>query len=157
VGETVSKRPTGRVKRGTATAKRAVGTVKPASGTVKPPSGTAKRRAGRAERAAETAKAGAGAAKHRAGPTVRRGARLAGDLVVLVRESSSMRARGKTRIEVARILDGGDPGEGLLLVLPSGRRLEVPSTWWEEVRGELKDLVREELAPLDAPTRASVM
>src|ERR1700722_6068763 len=96
-----------------------------------------------------------GAEQHarRTTPKVRRAAKLADDLVILVREPAARRAARKHPIEVARILDGRGPGDGIRLILSTGRRLTVPSTWWEEVRGELKDLVREELAPLDAHTR----
>jgi GT2 family glycosyltransferase len=88
-------------------------------------------------------------------PTVRRAAKLAADLVILVRESAPGRAgeEPQTQIEVARVAAARSPREGLRLVLSSGSRLEVASTWWEEVCGELKDLVREELAPLDAEAR----
>ena len=90
-------------------------------------------------------------------PTVRRAAKLASDLVILVREPAPDSAGEERQVEVARVVDGRSPHEGLRLVLSSGRRLEVPSTWWEEVRSDLKDLVREELAPLDVEVRERVM
>jgi O-antigen biosynthesis protein len=109
-------------------------------------------------------KRGAAAKSRRAGtgsrggePTVRRAAKLAADLVILVREPAPDSSPEQRQIELARVVGGRSPHEGLQLVLSSGRRLEVASTWWEEVRGELKDLVREELAPLDAEIRERVM
>ncbi|HWD10250.1 MAG TPA: glycosyltransferase [Solirubrobacteraceae bacterium] len=90
-------------------------------------------------------------------PTVRRAAKLAEDLVILVREAPPDSPRDERPIEVARVVARRSPGEGLRLVLASGQRLEVASTWWEEVRSELKDLVREELAPLDVEARERVM
>jgi O-antigen biosynthesis protein len=92
-------------------------------------------------------------------PAVRRAAQLAADLVILVRsESARSRARATHPIEVARVLEQeGAGGGGPRLMLGSGRQLKVPATWWEEVHGDLKDLVREELAPLDADTRHAVL
>jgi GT2 family glycosyltransferase len=93
----------------------------------------------------------------RAAPKVRRAAKLAADLVILLREPSPGATRSQRPIEVARVIDARSPGEGLRLVLSSGRRLEVAPTWWEEVRSDLKDLVREELAPLDLEKRDQVL
>jgi GT2 family glycosyltransferase len=90
-------------------------------------------------------------------PTVRRAAKLAEDLVILVREAAPDSPREERPIEVARVAARRTSGEGLRLVLASGQRLEVASTWWKEVRSELKDLVREELAPLDVEARERVM
>jgi O-antigen biosynthesis protein len=88
-------------------------------------------------------------------PSVRRAARLAADLVLLVREPAVDGAR--PRIEVARLGGERPAGKGPRLVLSSGRGLAIPAGWWEEVHGELKDLVREELAPLDAGDRRELM
>jgi GT2 family glycosyltransferase len=96
-------------------------------------------------------------ASARAEPTVRRAAKLGEDLVILVRGApEDTQQRDEQPIAVARVAERRG-GSGLRLILSSGQRLEVASTWWEEVRGELRDLVREELAPLDATARERVM
>jgi GT2 family glycosyltransferase len=88
-------------------------------------------------------------------PAVRRAAELCGGLVILVREGAGGAA---PTVEVARTpADGASLGERMQLTLSSGRRLEVSATWWEEVSSDLKDLVREELAPLDGDERERVM
>lgn len=89
-------------------------------------------------------------------PRVRRAARLASDLVILVRDQKG-RAGAGHEVEVARIAGEAGAGEPMSLVLCGGGRLEVAATWWQEVSSDLKDLVREELAPLHAEQRAQVM
>ncbi len=90
-----------------------------------------------------------------AGHDVRRAARLTADVALLVRD---VRRGGKARpVEVARILNGSSARGGLELALGSGRRIKMPRERWEEVRGDLKALVREELAPLDTEARESVL
>jgi GT2 family glycosyltransferase len=90
---------------------------------------------------------------------VRRAGKLAGDVAILIREASrSGRAEEGPAVEVARILDGGSTGGSVELEFDSGgRRIEMPREQWEEVSGELKDLVREELASLDAGAREAVL
>src|SRR3954452_22693457 len=90
----------------------------------------------------------ANGAARRSRPSVRRAARLTSELGILVREGTGSAAR---RVEVARLQAEASAGKGARIVRASGRRLEVRASWWEEVHTELKDLVREELAPLDAP------
>jgi GT2 family glycosyltransferase len=109
------------------------------------------------KRGATAGSPGAAPTVRRAAPKLRRAAKLAADLVILVREPARGRAREKGPIEVARVVDGRSPGEGLRLVLSSGRRLEVPSTSWKEARSDLKELVRDELAPLDVESRDRVL
>jgi O-antigen biosynthesis protein len=87
--------------------------------------------------------------------TVRRAARLAPDVALLVRDG---RRNGRARpVEVARILDDPTSGAGPELTLGSGKRLKIPRERWQEVRGDLKALVREEIAPLDAEVRESLL
>jgi GT2 family glycosyltransferase len=88
-------------------------------------------------------------------PSVRRAARLASDLIILVRNGGA--GDPAPRVEVARWAGEGSSGKGPRLVLASGRLVQVPASWWEEVHTDLKDLVREELAPLDAEARVEVM
>jgi GT2 family glycosyltransferase len=90
-----------------------------------------------------------------AGHDVRRAARLATDLALLVRDGRrGVKARP---VEVAQILNGSSATSGLELTLDSGRQVKMPRERWEEVRGDLKALVREELAPLNAETREAVL
>jgi len=89
---------------------------------------------------------------------VRRAGKLAGDVAILICEPSrSGRARRDPAIEVARVLDAGSNGGPVELELESGQRIEMPREQWEEVSGELKDLLREELASFDAGARETVL
>lgn len=99
------------------------------------------------------------AAGHRSGElAVRRAGTLTGDVAILLGEAArSSRTKANPPIEVARVLDGGSAGEPVELELASGRRIEMPREQWEEMSGELKGLVREELASLDAATREQVL
>jgi len=89
---------------------------------------------------------------------VRRAGTLSGNVAILVGEAAGS-GRGKTvpPVEVARVRDGGSGAKAVELELASGSRIEMPREQWEEVSGELKGLVREELASLDAATRESVL
>jgi GT2 family glycosyltransferase len=109
-----------------------------------------------AKRSSDTAKRAASGAKRPTEPTVRRAAKLASDLVILVREATPRSADARDAIEVARIVEERPSGD-LRLALASGQHLDGASTWWQEVCSELKDLVREELAPLDAGERERVL
>jgi GT2 family glycosyltransferase len=100
------------------------------------------------------------AARRRSGAlAVRRAATLTGDVAILLGEAAARSSRTKASppIAVARVLDGGSAGEPVELELASGRRIEMPREQWEEMSGELKVLVREELASLDAATREQVL
>src|SRR4051794_9546999 len=89
---------------------------------------------------------------------VRRVGTLSGDVAILVGEApGSGRGTAVPPVEVARVLDGGSGAKAVELELASGGRIEMPREQWEEVSGELKGLVREELAPLDAARRESVL
>jgi GT2 family glycosyltransferase len=89
---------------------------------------------------------------------VRRVGTLSGDVAILVGESSaSGRGEAGPPVEVAQVLDRGSAAKAIELELSSGGRIEMPREQWEEVSGELKGLVREELASLDASTRESVL
>jgi GT2 family glycosyltransferase len=80
-------------------------------------------------------------------PAFRQAAMLASDVAILVRDGS---------VEVGKVSDADDADE-VLLELSSGRHLEMGRERWQEVLKELKELVREELAPLDAEARAAVL
>jgi GT2 family glycosyltransferase len=103
---------------------------------------------------AETkAKAGTSSARKN---TLRRVANVAPELAIVVRDAGrSGTANGKS-VELAQVL-GGDRKRAVQLTFASGRKLKVPRERWEEVRGDLKTLVRDELAPLDASAREEIL
>ena len=76
---------------------------------------------------------------------------------IVVTEETRRRKHEERRVEVARVSQKPEPGAGVELTLSSGPRVTVASGWWQEVCGELKDLVREELAGLDAGARATTL
>jgi O-antigen biosynthesis protein len=91
-------------------------------------------------------------------PAVRRAAKLASDVAILIRDLAHANGNENAHgVEVARVLSGDSAAVSVELVLASGRRIEMPSKQWEEVHGDLKELVREELAPLDVRTREAVL
>jgi O-antigen biosynthesis protein len=87
---------------------------------------------------------------------VRRAAALAPEVAIVVWDSTGS---GSVRlsIEVARLKGGTSAGEAVELLLGSGDRVELSGEQWEEVRGELKALVRDELAPLDVEDREAIL
>src|ERR1044072_5548513 len=87
---------------------------------------------------------------------VRRAAELAPEVVIVVRGSTGS-SSAQPAIEVARLNGGASPGEAVELLLGAGERIELAGEQWEEVRGELKALVRDELAPLGADDRAAIL
>jgi O-antigen biosynthesis protein len=90
-------------------------------------------------------------------PAVRRAGRLAGDVAIVIHEPArSGRAKGPA-VEVAQVLGDGSARGAIELALGSGRSVEMPREQWEEVNGELKALVREELTSLDADAREAVL
>jgi hypothetical protein len=90
-------------------------------------------------------------------PPVSRAAKLASDVAILIgTDARKNGARGGHGVEVARA-GGGSPGEPVELVLASGKSIELTSKQWERAHGDLKALVREELASLDADARAAVL
>lgn len=95
-------------------------------------------------------------AKSRLAPTVRRAAELAPEIAIVLLGSPSGAARRTPTVELAQ-LKNGSPGEAVELRLASGRSLELPAEQWEEVSGELKGLIRDELAPLDAEQREAIL
>src|SRR6476646_2793491 len=100
-----------------------------------------------------------GAASRRGGElAVRRAGTLSGDVAILIGEApSSGRGKAHPPVEVARVWGGGSGANTVELELDSGRLIDMPREQWEEVSGELKGLVREELASLDAATREEVL
>jgi GT2 family glycosyltransferase len=89
-------------------------------------------------------------------PALRRAAELAPEIAIVVMAGSGA-ARGESVVEKARITNGASPTGTVELLLGSGKRLELPSEQWEEVRGNLKALVRDELAALDAEKREAIL
>jgi GT2 family glycosyltransferase len=89
---------------------------------------------------------------------VRRAAELAPEIAIVVRGSTGSDSDlAEPSIEVARLKGGSGPSESVELLLGSGDRIELPGEQWEEVRGELKALVRDELAPLEAESREAIL
>jgi O-antigen biosynthesis protein len=88
--------------------------------------------------------------------TLRRVASVGPELAVVVRDAGRSGRAGGKAVELAQILDG-DHKRAVQLILASGRRLKVPRERWEEVHGDLKTLVRDELAPLDAVAREEIL
>lgn len=60
-------------------------------------------------------------------------------------------------VELAQLKKGASGSEVVELHFASGDRLELPAAQWEEASGELKELIREELAPLDAEDREAIL
>jgi O-antigen biosynthesis protein len=96
-------------------------------------------------------------ARSRSAPTVRRAAELAPEIAIVLLGSPSGTAAGVPTVELARLTNGAASSEAVELRLASGRRLELPAEKWEEVSGELKGLIRDELAPLDAQSREAIL
>jgi GT2 family glycosyltransferase len=92
-----------------------------------------------------------------ASSTVRRAAELAPRVALVVLESAAADDDGRPSVDLAWLADGSSAGDPVQLRLGSGGRLALSGERWEEVRRELKALVREELAPLDAESREAVM
>jgi O-antigen biosynthesis protein len=91
-------------------------------------------------------------------PPVSRAANLASDMAILIGAAARKNgAESERRVEVARSGGGDSPGEPVELTLASGRRIELTAKQWEQAHGDLKALVREELASLDADARAAVL
>lgn len=90
------------------------------------------------------------------GFAVRRAAELAPEVAIVVRDSAGPGSL-QASVEVARLKGGASPGEAVELRLGSGGLIELPGEQWEEVRGELKALVRDELAPLGAEDREAIL
>lgn len=88
---------------------------------------------------------------------VRRAASLAPGVAIVIRGAQRGRRPGAQAVEVARVRNGVAAGKSVELLLGSGRRARVPREQWEEVQGDLKAFVREELAPLDAEARDAVL
>lgn len=91
--------------------------------------------------------------------SVRRAASLAPGVAIVIRGAAraGRRAGAAPIVDVARVSNGVAAGKSVELLLGSGRRARVPREQWEEVQGDLKAFVREELAPLDAEARTAVL
>lgn len=92
-----------------------------------------------------------------ASSTVRRAAELAPSVALVVLEPGPAATGERPSVDLAWLAKGASSGDPLQLRLASGDRLELSAEQWEEVRRELKALVREELAPLDAASRETVL
>jgi O-antigen biosynthesis protein len=91
-------------------------------------------------------------------PPVSRAAKLASDVAILIGAAAGKNGtHDDHRVELARAGGGASPGEPVELILASGQRIELTFKQWERAHGDLKALVREELASLDAGTRAAVL
>jgi O-antigen biosynthesis protein len=89
-------------------------------------------------------------------PSARRAATLAPGFALVIREGRG-RDRDEPAVELARVVDRTSRDEGLEIAYsPRGHEI-VTSARWQEICGELKDLVREDLAPLDADARDAVL
>jgi GT2 family glycosyltransferase len=88
--------------------------------------------------------------------TLRRVASVGPELAIIVRDAGRSGPAGGKSVEVAQVVNG-DRKRSVQLILASGRKLKVPRERWEEVRGDLKTLVRDELAPLDAAAREEIL
>lgn len=99
-----------------------------------------------------------GAKRRNGGPPVRGAAKLAPDVALLLpRETRAGRKGAESAVEVARIFDDASASGSIELVPTSGARIELAREQWEEIRGDLKGLVREELAPLGGETREGIL
>lgn len=87
-------------------------------------------------------------------PSVWRSAKLIHDLAIVVQETPGRGDSPERSVDLVQVLDVGDD---MRLLFPSGHSSTLTRARWQEVSGNLKDLVLEELAPLDAATREAVM
>lgn len=90
-------------------------------------------------------------------PRPRRAAELGGGYAIAICEPSHSGAPAESLVELARVADGGAASDSVELVFRSGVSASLSGARWEEIRGELKELVREELAPLQAVQRERVL
>jgi O-antigen biosynthesis protein len=97
------------------------------------------------------------AKRRAAGPTPHRAAELTPEIAIVVLGREASAAADGPAVEVARVANGSPAGETVELLLGSGGRIELPGGQWEELRGELKALIREELAPLDGESREAIL
>jgi len=89
------------------------------------------------------------------GPVIRRAAELSCELAMIVHEQAPD-GGGVTaqHVELARLARGAD--EDVELLFGSGERRQIAAAQWRELSSDLKEIVREELAALDAETRRRV-
>jgi O-antigen biosynthesis protein len=92
------------------------------------------------------------ARRGKAGPVIRRAAELPGELAMIVHEQGEPGTA--QHVELARLARGA--GEDVELLFGSGERRQIEAAQWRELRSDLKEIVREELAALDAETRRAV-
>jgi GT2 family glycosyltransferase len=88
---------------------------------------------------------------------VLRGATLASEFAIVLVQDIGEDAQQERHIEVARVVENRPPGRQVTLLFGSGRRVALASEAWDELHGDLKSFVREELAPLDAAAREAVL
>jgi GT2 family glycosyltransferase len=92
----------------------------------------------------------------KAQPGVRRAAMLAPGFALVIREGRG-RDRDELAVELARVVDRSSRGEGVEIAYSSRGRESMTGARWQELCDELRNLVREDLAPLDADARDAVM
>jgi GT2 family glycosyltransferase len=86
-----------------------------------------------------------------------RGATLASEFAIVVLQDNVQDVPPERRVDIARVVEDRPPGRGVTLLLGSGPRVELAAETWTELHGDLKSLVREELAPLDAQAREALL
>jgi GT2 family glycosyltransferase len=96
--------------------------------------------------------------RRRSTASLRRVGELSTDVAILLRETSrSSSAKSDPEIDLARILEPASSNGSVELETAAGKRIELPRERWQELHSELRALVREELAPLDAEAREAVL
>jgi O-antigen biosynthesis protein len=140
------------------TVKHAEPAVAPAKAASERATATARRSGGTAPRRAEaTAKRPARVAAKGVGPTVQRAATLAPGFAIVVHETRRGRRAPQVEAELARVLARSGAEDDVELAFGSGKTSKLSLARWQEVAGDVRDLVREELAALDAAARAALL
>ncbi len=81
---------------------------------------------------------------------------LGSDLALLVGEPRAGEEGEEREVEIARVTESGRGG-AIEIAFAAGRSLELPREQWEEALGDLRPLVRDELAGLDSRSRERVL
>ncbi len=97
------------------------------------------------------------AASKSAESKVQRAAKLAPGFAIVIHEIGRGRGRAQPQVELARIAPDTAAGEEVELALGSGEVVRLSRARWQEVSGEIRDLVREQLAALEAEEREALL